>query len=304
MNRSLETTLIPGCVPRTLVDNFKDMEGNKKSQTKIKMTRAKRKKKNTIYFLSHWHADHYGGLDEKWGRMKPKEEDEKGEGDDDDNGDDNDDASSHALIYTGPITARLVIDLLGVDPSFVRPLELNVSHQVGENYCVTLFDANHCPGAVCFLFEIDNGRSTYLHTGDFRFDGSNMKQLPLLQRFAALPEKRGVKDGGEEGQESRKEDGGEMKGRSTSRKKRKCHSNKKNNNDRSSSSSRSSSTRGKIRENLARGGVGKQLNAIFLDTTYCNPRHCLPSQREACDFAIQALRSEVREGQQKRRRES
>jgi DNA cross-link repair 1A protein len=47
-------------------------------------------------------------------------------------------------------------------------LEVNSSIVIDE-IRVTVIDANHCPGAVCFLFSLPDGRRI-LHTGDFRWD--------------------------------------------------------------------------------------------------------------------------------------
>ena len=44
---------------------------------------------------------------------------------------------------------------------------------------MALYEANHCPGAVMFLFKGQQGN--VLHTGDFRFKD------PMLDHFRGLP---------------------------------------------------------------------------------------------------------------------
>ena len=143
------------------------------------------------YFLSHFHSDHYGGLRKTF---------------------------NAGPIYCSKVTADLVITVLKVEPSYVIPLPLNkrinmtelselyaknklsafltskqasVSSPAGlveENVMifVTLLDANHCPGSVCFLFEIEQKASgkvyTIFHAGDFRA-ASCLIQNPILDPF-------------------------------------------------------------------------------------------------------------------------
>ena len=47
---------------------------------------------------------------------------------------------------------------------------------------VTLVDANHCPGAVQFLFQLPDGGPRYVHCGDMRFCAA-LKDDPHLRRF-------------------------------------------------------------------------------------------------------------------------
>lgn len=96
-----------------------------------------------VYFLSHFHSDHYGGLGPRW---------------------------SDRTLYCSTVTARLVVAQLGVDPKWVVPLQIdpNTEHDIGCGVSVTLLDANHCPGSAMFLFKC--GGKTALHTGDFRYE--------------------------------------------------------------------------------------------------------------------------------------
>ncbi|KAH9626137.1 hypothetical protein KSS87_006815 [Heliosperma pusillum] len=104
----------------------------------------------SAYFLTHFHADHYGGLSKGW---------------------------SHGRIYCTPITARLVRMCLYVNPSFIYPLELDVEHDI-DGVKVTLLEANHCPGAALIHFHLRDGQH-FLHTGDFRAC-RHMQTYPLL----------------------------------------------------------------------------------------------------------------------------
>lgn len=102
------------------------------------------------YFLSHYHSDHYGGLGKTF---------------------------AHGTIFASPITARLVRSQIGVHPDYIQTLELNTLYEVNGTR-VILIDANHCPGAVLFLYEVpilnsSNNEKKYtriLHTGDFRVE--------------------------------------------------------------------------------------------------------------------------------------
>ncbi|XP_027153946.1 DNA ligase 6 [Coffea eugenioides] len=139
------------------------------------------------YFLSHFHSDHYTGLNPFW---------------------------SKGVIYCSSVTARLLIEVLKVPSAFVVALPLSERFLI-DGCEVVLVDANHCPGAVQFLFKVPvNGGKfeKYVHTGDFRYSDS-MKLVPLLSEF-----------------------------------------------------------------------IGS--DAVFLDTTYCNPKYVFPGQQESIEYIV------------------
>ena len=87
------------------------------------------------YFLSHFHSDHYYGLKKSFSYP----------------------------IYCSITTANL-IELKYKCKTM--PLENNKNYCLEDGNIVSLIDAHHCPGAVCFIFYV-NG-AFVLHTGDFR----------------------------------------------------------------------------------------------------------------------------------------
>ncbi|XP_037042726.1 DNA cross-link repair protein SNM1-like isoform X2 [Bradysia coprophila] len=90
------------------------------------------------YFLTHFHSDHYNGLNRKFNHP----------------------------IYMSSVTGRLVQAILKVNGRLIRTMNINQSYVI-DGVEVTPIDANHCPGAVMFIFKLQCGR-TILHTGDFR----------------------------------------------------------------------------------------------------------------------------------------
>lgn len=94
------------------------------------------------------HSDHTNGLSSSW--RKP--------------------------IYCSEVTGTLLKAKLEVSSRLVRPLEIGQAHVIPlssdgkETMTVTLIEANHCPGAVMFLFEGYFGR--ILYTADFKYTPS------------------------------------------------------------------------------------------------------------------------------------
>uniref|UniRef100_A0A4W5QXC8 5' exonuclease Apollo n=1 Tax=Hucho hucho TaxID=62062 RepID=A0A4W5QXC8_9TELE len=110
-----------------------------------------------LFFLSHMHSDHTVGLTSTW---------------------------VNRPIYCSPVTATLLKLKLQVRERWIHPLEVGEPNMLPlddigkERLTVTLMDANHCPGAVMFLFQGYFG--SILYTGDFRYTPSMLRE-PCLR---------------------------------------------------------------------------------------------------------------------------
>lgn len=155
---------------------------------------------SVAYFLSHFHSDHYTGITALWNK---------------------------GMIYCSEITASLVLQVLEVAPELVVALPLGQKASI-DGVEVSLVDANHCPGAVQFLFRVpmaddDNAMEVgshdrfhrYVHTGDMRY-ASFMKEDASLAEYVGA-------------------------------------------------------------------------DAVFLDTTYCNPKFVFPNQLESVGYVADTV---------------
>lgn len=113
------------------------------------------------YFLTHFHSDHYGGLNRHF---------------------------ADGTIYCSETTAALVLHEIKVSPSRIKALPMYRPNMI-DGVKVTLLDANHCPGAAMLLFEIPaagGGVRRHLHVGDFRWT-PRMASFPALLERAPIP---------------------------------------------------------------------------------------------------------------------
>ncbi|KAI5953292.1 pso2 [Candida jiufengensis] len=150
------------------------------------------------YFLTHFHADHYGGISKKWSYERVFKEDTDFE----------DESKYKKIIYCTVITGKLLTLYFSIDTKFIKHLEMDTKYKV-KNYrmdgeieeledggyisneetpglYVTPLTANHCPGAGIFLFEsVDLKGEKYrlLHCGDFRVS-MEILDHPLLNDYS------------------------------------------------------------------------------------------------------------------------
>ncbi|ONK73267.1 uncharacterized protein A4U43_C04F29160 [Asparagus officinalis] len=104
-------------------------------------------------FLTHAHKDHLSGIA----------------------------ANSSYPIYATRITKSIVLqNFPQVEEAVFVEIEVGASVTVRDpdgDFTVSAFDANHCPGAVMFLFEGEFGN--ILHTGDCRLTPDYLQHLPM-----------------------------------------------------------------------------------------------------------------------------
>ncbi|KPI84883.1 hypothetical protein ABL78_6065 [Leptomonas seymouri] len=241
-----------------------------------------------FYFLSHFHSDHYTGIQRSW----------------------------HTdMIYCSRPTAALTQSELGVSSACLFPMDMNETYvfslQTGvclacvretplhprvqamlrnslsptssataaaaaapapaarveqeDVFAVRLISANHCPGAAIFLF-VSPLFGTVVHTGDFRFNGSMRHwregiRAPSRRTYVSIPQIQ-------------------LQARV-------------------SASSVITDIPPPppyeqfIEDDAALLEVAKQeaLDTLFLDNTFCGPPYTFPTQWEATQMVVEATRS-------------
>lgn len=108
------------------------------------------------YFLTHFHSDHYDGLNGRW-------------------------ADVGRPIYASTVTKGLVEARLGLKEGAVTGLPSNTWVDIYGGIRVALIDAHHCPGSAMLLFHLMDTDKLVLHTGDFRASPGLLGEPFLVQ---------------------------------------------------------------------------------------------------------------------------
>lgn len=107
-----------------------------------------------FYFLTHFHSDHYKGLNSKW---------------------------QNGIIIASKLTCLLLREKLGVEQNLLFPIDNDETYSIkNDTISFTAFDAGHCLGALMFLFKINNKK--ILYTGDFRLNDSLREKIGLFHK--------------------------------------------------------------------------------------------------------------------------
>ena len=118
----------------------------------------------TRFFLTHYHSDHYGGLNRSI-------------------------LSSDLRVLCSSVTASLVTSQLRIPSDFIIEIPLASRFDLPDpsstpfsnnGASIWAYDANHCPGAVILLFYIWKTKRWVLHSGDCRFDMKIFSTYPQL----------------------------------------------------------------------------------------------------------------------------
>jgi DNA ligase 1 len=152
MNNSRKAIILAGFPLEISVDNFKPAQRSLSSQA---------------YFLTHFHSDHYGGLDSTFPWMQDETK----------------------KLYCSTITSALVKNILAIPANRIISLEFGITFKIqfktSIELLVTMIPANHCPGAAQILFEYQDPLTKkikrVLHCGDCRFDSSMKLNEALLE---------------------------------------------------------------------------------------------------------------------------
>jgi len=168
------------------------------------------------WFLTHFHSDHYVGIQKKF---------------------------NHGTIYASDVTCKLVKMKLGVDQQYLKPLDFNVRYNIKGTY-VTLMEANHCPGSAVILFELPSGRCI-LHTGDFRFNKKIFSKYDALKPFFSDSHHQYLL---------------------------------------------------KTDPTYKPAANRRKLDALYLDTTYCDPQYTFPEQEQAVQLVTNIVKEKKKTG--------